>query len=130
MTSRTAPNIEERIEIAKELALLAPEVELNQDPKRYISLDVGSCPNKNAVIISKFAQHVSFYIQDPSLVERLRGAGFSVEAVKEDPKRLFNRDKHRVLFPTKSLVSDHKPLITEVLNHSLNVMKNRKAKSN
>jgi hypothetical protein len=130
MTSRTAPNIEERLEIAKELALLAPEVELNQDPKRYISLDVGSRPNKNAVVIPKFAQHVSFYIQDPSLVQRLRDAGFSVEAVTEDTKRLYNRDKHRVLLLTKSNISNHKSLITEVLKHSLNVIKNRKAKSN
>ena len=113
MTSRTATNIEERLELAEALASLVPEVELNRDPKRYISLDVGSRPNKNAVTIPKFAEHVSFYIKDSTLIERLKVAGFSVEPAKQDPKRLYNRDKYRVLPMTKSLITDHKPLITE-----------------
>jgi hypothetical protein len=53
MISRTAPNTEERLEIAKEPALLAQGAELNQDPNRSISLNVGSGANKNAVIIPK-----------------------------------------------------------------------------
>jgi hypothetical protein len=53
MTSRTAPNTEERLEIAKEPALLAQGAELNQDPNRSTSLNVGSGANKAAVIIPK-----------------------------------------------------------------------------
>jgi hypothetical protein len=128
---RTNPsNVEERRAVAKELASLNISVELNDSPKRYFSLDIGSRPNKNAVIIPKSAQFVSFFIEDQSLVEKLKGAGFSVEAFPEDPKRLFNKNKHKVFPLTVSLITNHKTLIIEVLTHSLNVITSRKAKSN
>jgi hypothetical protein len=102
MTSRTAPATEERLEIAKEPALLAPGAKLNQASKRSISLDVGSRASKDAVIISKFSQHVYFFIEDQSPIQKLKSAEFKVKAFPEDPKRLYNRNKYRVSFDNVS----------------------------
>jgi hypothetical protein len=102
MTSRTAPTTEQRLEIAKEPALLAPGAELNQAPKRSISPDVGSRASKNAVIISKLSQQVYFLIEDQSLIQKLKSAEFKVKAFPEGPKRLYNRSRYRVSFDNVS----------------------------
>jgi hypothetical protein len=102
MTSRTAPTTEERLEIAKEPALLAPGAELSQAPKRSISLDVESRASKNAVIISEFSQQVYFFFEDQSLIQKLKSAEFKVKAFPEDPKPLYNRNKYRVSFDNVS----------------------------
>jgi hypothetical protein len=96
MTSRTAPTTEERLKIAKEPELLAPEAEPNQATKRSISLDVGSRASKNAVRISEFSQQVYFFIEDQSLIQKLKSAQSKVKAFPEDPKRLYNRNRYGV----------------------------------
>jgi hypothetical protein len=90
MTSRTAPNTEERLEIAKEPALLAQGAELNQDPNRATSLNVGSGANKAAVIIPK------------SLYKNSRAQNTRSNVLPEDPKRLYNRNQYRVSFDNVS----------------------------
>ena len=96
MTSRTAPNIEERLEIALEPALPARGVELNQDPKRSISFDVGSRANRNAVVIPKFSQQVYCFIEDQSLVQELKSTKFKLKVFPEVAKPLYNSNKYRV----------------------------------
>ncbi len=125
--NRTA--YEDRLAIAVALSSLIVGVEINQNPKRYFSLDIGSRPNKNAIIIPKFSQHVSFYLEDLTLIKRLEDAEFKVEPFPEDPRRLFNKHKHKISPMTLSHISEHKTLITEVLNHSLKVIRDRKTKS-
>ncbi|HXB61707.1 MAG TPA: hypothetical protein VNU94_02500 [Acidobacteriaceae bacterium] len=120
---------EERLEIAKKLGRLGLVDEVNQSPKNYYSLDIGTGKNKNAAIIYKSSQRVSFFIEKPSLVEQLK-VWFSVKALPDDPKRLYNKSKHHIQPLTMSDIEDpeRRVLIEEVLKHSLDVIKKRKTK--
>jgi hypothetical protein len=91
-------------------------------------LDIGTRPNKNAVIIPKTRDSVSFYIDDSALVDKVKAAGFDILPISAEPKRPFNRNKHRVEHLTVSAIKSNEVLISELLNHSFNVVRNRRTK--
>jgi hypothetical protein len=128
MVSTKSKNHENRLDIAKELWSLVPGLELNQSPKGYYSLAIGSGPNKNVAIIGKSAQHVSFYLQDESLITTLRDAHFHVEPFLDPFNRPFNSQKYKVTPMTLSDISNHKSLFAEILRHSIMVIEKRKTK--
>ena len=118
----------ERQAVLDELVRLAPKCEINETPRAYCSLVIGARPNKNAVIIPRTKNHVSFYLEDLSLVESLRNVGLIVEAFSPGSKQLINKDKYRVLALTQSEIKTNETLIRKVLDHSFTVMANRRSK--
>ncbi len=122
----TDPN--DRLAIARELSSLAPGIELNQVPHAYYSLAIGSGPNKNVAIIRKSTKHVSFYIQDQSLIAKLKEAGFEVETFHDPSERPFSKEKYKITPITLAKISDHRSLLEETLRHSIKVIEKRRTK--
>lgn len=118
-------NQEERLKIAEALVKLSDDVlSMNQRPKDYITLDIGSRPNKNTITIRRTIDRISVYVRSTSLLDELANAGFKPEAVPIGRPR--DKDRYRVYGVGIDALNQHESLFRRVVAESIEVIQSRR----
>jgi|SRR5271168_1213959 len=121
-------SLDSKRQIAAKLQLFSVKsLELNELPKRYISLTVGTTPHKNAITISEAQDRVSFYVENHKLLEDLRGSGFRFELTNQGYG--YNKSRYWVYKVGLDDIERHAALFKNLVIEAVEVMIGRRTKN-
>jgi hypothetical protein len=125
MKSKVALIADDRLRIAERLKELSDDLlSLNAIPKDYISLELGTASNKNAIHVNRHSDRVSFYLRSHDLLNRLATAGFAPQ-LSPQTKPMF-RDRYRIFGLNIDLINQNVGLFRDAVAESIEVLQSRK----